>query len=83
MINERVIEFCKEIKRQLVNVLQRETPKPVIIYYQGGGQQALAKAPIHPIPKVMIKVPTFFRYSSDKVVLWNYTNQVTSQEPQA
>ena len=24
-----------------------------------------------------------FRYSSDKTVPWNYTNQVTSQEPQA
>ena len=31
----------------------------------------------------MIKVPASFRYSSDKAVTWNYTNQVTSQEPQA
>ena len=31
----------------------------------------------------MIKVSTPFRYTSDKVVPWNYTNQVASQEPQA
>ena len=31
----------------------------------------------------MIKVPTLFRYTSDKVVPWNYTNHVVSQEPQA
>ena len=60
-----------------------ETPKLVIIYYRGRGQQAPAKAPIYPIPKVVIKVPTPFRYSSDKAVPWSYTNQVTSQEPQA
>ena len=28
----------------------------------------------------MIKVPTLFRYTSDKAVPWNYTNQVVSQE---
>ena len=37
MMNEGVMEFCKEIKGQAVNVLQGETPKSVIIYYQGGG----------------------------------------------
>ena len=31
----------------------------------------------------MIKVPTPFRYTNDKEVPWNYTNQVVSQEPQA
>ena len=75
-MNERTIEFYKEIKRPFVNVLQRETPKPVIIYYQGRGQHAPAKVPIHPTPKVMIKVPTPSRYTSDKTVPWNYTNQV-------
>ena len=80
MMNEGVIEFCKEIKGQAVNVLQGENPKPVIIYYRGRGQKTPAKAPIHPIPKVMIKVIAFFRYSSDKAVPWNYTNQVTLQE---
>ena len=68
MMNEGVIEFCKEIKGQAMNVLQKETPKPVIIYYRGGSQQAPAKAPIHSIPKVVIKVPTLFRYTSDKAV---------------
>ena len=81
MMNKGVMKFCKEIKRQAVNVLQGETPKSVIIYYRGGGQQAPTKAPIHPIPKVVIKIPAPFRYSSDKAVPWNYTNQVTSQEP--
>ena len=31
----------------------------------------------------MIKVPTPFRYISDKAVPWNYANQVVSQGPQA
>ena len=83
MMNEGVMVFCKEIKRQVVNVLQGKILKSIIIYYQGGGQQAPAKAPIHPIPKVVIKVLAPFQYSSDKAISWNYTNQVTSQEPQA
>ena len=60
LMDEGRIEFCKKIKRQAVNVLQGKTPKPVIIHYRGGGQQAPAKAPIHPIPRVVIKVPTPF-----------------------
>ena len=83
MMNERKREFCKEVEGKAVNVLQKETTKPVIIYYRGGGQQAPAKASIHHIPKVVIKVPTPFQYTSDKAVPWNYTNQVISQEPQA
>ena len=82
-MDEGRIEFYKEIKGQAVNVLQGETPKPVIIYYRGRGQQAPTKASAHLIPKVVIKVPTPFRYTSDKIVPWNYTNQVVSQEPQA
>ena len=82
-MDERRIEFCKEIKGQAVNVLQGETPKPVIIHYRGGGQQAPTKTPIHPVPRVVIKVPTSFRYTSDKAVPWNYTNQVVSPDPQA
>ena len=31
----------------------------------------------------MIKVPTPFRYISDKAIPWNYINQVASQEPKA
>ena len=30
----------------------------------------------------MIKVHAPFRYTSDKALSWNYTNQVISQEPQ-
>ena len=82
-MDEERIEFCKEVKGQAVNVLQEEILKLVIIHYRGGGQQAPAKTPIHPIPRVMIKVLTPFRYTSDKAVLWKYTNQVISQEPQA
>ena len=77
-MDEGRIEFCKEMKGQAVNVLQEETPKPVIIHYWGGGQQALTKASIHPIPRVVIKVPTPLWYISDKAVSWKYTNQVVS-----
>ena len=82
-MDEGRIEFYKKVKGQAVNVLQGETPKPVIIHYRDGGQQALVRAPICPIPRVVIKVSTPFRYTSDKVVPWNYTSQVVSPEPQA
>ena len=78
MMNESKIEFCKEIEGQAVNVVQKETLKSIIIYYQRESQQAPTKTPIHPIPKVMIKVPALFRYTSDKAIPWNYTNQVIS-----
>ena len=81
LMDEGRIEFCKEVKGQAVNVLQGETPKPVIIHYRGGGQQAPTKAPICPILRVVIKVPTPFRYTNDKAVLWNYTSQAVSPEP--
>ena len=68
MINEGKIEFCKKVEGQAVNVLQKETSKSIIIYYWGGGQQTLAKTPIHPIPKVVIKVLVPFRYTSDKAI---------------
>ena len=41
MMNERVMEFCKEIKGQAVNVLQGENPKPVIIYYRDEASKPL------------------------------------------
>ena len=78
LMDEGRIEFYKEVKGQAMNVLQGETLKPIIIYYRDGGQQASMKALVHPIPRVVIKVLTFFRYTSDKAVLWNYTNQVVS-----
>ena len=68
LMDEGRIEFCKEVKGQAVNVLQRETPKPVTIFYREGGQQAPTKVPIYLTPKVVIKVPTPFRYASDKAV---------------
>ena len=34
MMNGGKIEFCKEREGQATNVLQKETPKPIIIYYQ-------------------------------------------------
>ena len=40
------------------------------------------KAPIHPIPKVVIKVLTPFCYANDKAVPWNYANHVVLQKPQ-
>ena len=83
MMNEGVMKFCKEIKGQAMNVLQKETSKSIIIYYQGEGQQTPTKEPIHPIPKVVIKVLALFQYLNDKAVSWNYANQVTLQEPQA
>ena len=60
LMDEGRIEFYKEVKGQAVNVLQEETPKPVIIHYRGEGQQAPTKAPIYPIPRVVIKVSTPF-----------------------
>ena len=33
LMDEGRVEFCKEVKGQAVNVLQGETPKPVIIHY--------------------------------------------------
>ena len=38
MMNEGKIEFCKEVEGQAVNVLQKETPKSIIICYWGRGQ---------------------------------------------
>ena len=69
MMDEGVMKFCKETnKGQVVNVLQRETPKLVTIFYRGGGQQAPTKIPIYSVPRVVIKVPTPFWYTSDKAV---------------
>ena len=69
MMDEGVMEFCKETENgQAVNVLQGETPKSITIFYRGGGQKALAKAPTYLTPKVVIKVSTPFHYTNDKVV---------------
>ena len=83
MMDGGIIEFCKRKEGQAVNVMQRETLKLVTIFYRVEGQQAPAKVPFYPTPRVVIKVPTPFRYISDKVVSWNYANQIVSQESQA
>ena len=68
MMDEGIIEFCKKIERQALNVLQGETPKSITIFYRGGGQQTPVKTPIYPTLKVVIKVPTPFYYASDKAM---------------
>ena len=73
-----------EDEEQNVSVLlKEETPKPFVIYYRGGGQQAIKNAPHVPTPGLVVKVPTPFRYTNDKAVPWNYSSQVVMQEPQA
>ena len=80
MINECEVEFCGKIEEQNVSVLLEEAPKSVTIFYLGGGQQATKEAPRLPTPRLVVKVPTPFRYTSDRMVPWNYTNQVVIQE---
>ena len=58
-----------------VSVLLKEVPKPVTIFYRGGDQQATKKVLHVPTPRLVVKVPALFRYTSDKVVPWNYTSQ--------
>ena len=83
MVNKGEIEFCGKIKEQNVSVLLEEVRKPLTIFYQEGGQQAAKETPQVPAPKLVIKVPTPFRYTSDKAVPWNYTSQTVTPTPQA
>ena len=62
-------------------LLKNKAPKPLIIYYRGGGQQATKEAPRVLTPRLVVKVPAPFRYASDKAVPWNYTSQAMVQEP--
>ena len=64
-------------------LLKEEAPKPFVIYYRGGGQQATKDAPQCPTPRLVVKVPAPFRYTNDKAVPWNYSSQAVLQEPQA
>ena len=81
MMNEGELEFCGKMEEQNVSVLlKEEAPKPLTIYYRGGGQQAMKEAPRPPIPSLVVKVPAPFRYTSDKTVPWNYSSQVVIQE---
>ena len=69
MMNEGELEFCGKIEEQNVSVLlKEEAPKPFVIYYRGGGQQAAKDAPHVPTPRLVVKVPAPFRYTNDKVV---------------
>ena len=81
MMNEGELEFCGKVKEQNVSVLLKEkAPKPLTIYYRGGGQQATKEAPRVPTLRLVVKVPTPFFYASDKAVPWNYMSQAVVQE---
>ena len=77
------MEFCGKMEEQNVSVLIEEAPKPVTIFYQGEGQQAMKEVPHRPTPRLVVKVPALFRYTSDKAVPWKYTSQAIIQKPQA
>ena len=81
MINEGEIEFYKKIQEQNVSVLLKEVPKPLTVFYRGGGQQATKETPQVPTSKLVVKVPAPFCYASDKVVPWNYISQTVTPEP--
>ena len=83
MMNEGGIEFCGKTKEQNVSVLLEEVRKPLTVFYRRGGQQAAKETPQAHAPKLVIKVPAPFRYTSDKAVPWNYTSQTVTPVPQA
>ena len=63
-MNEGELEFCGKVEEQNVSVLlKEEAPKPLTIYYRGGGQQATKEAPRVPTPRLVMKVPTLFFYA--------------------
>ena len=69
MMNEGELEFCGKVEEQNVSVLlKEEAPKPLTIFYREGGQQATKKAPRLPTPRLVVKVPASFCYTSDKAV---------------
>ena len=75
-MNEEELDFYRKVEEQNVSVLlKEEAPKPLTIFYRGRGQQAMKEAPRLPTPRLVVKVPTSFRYTSDKTVPWNYSSQ--------
>ena len=40
----------------------------------------MKEAPRPPVPRLVVKVPIPFRYTSDKTVPWNYSSQAVMQE---
>ena len=83
MIDGGKIEFCEKMKEQSVSALVEEVWKPLTVFYRGGGQQAAKETPQAPTPKLVVKVPAPFRYTSDKAVPWNYISQTVTPVPQA
>ena len=75
MMNEGEMEFYGKMEEQNISVLKGEAPKLVTIFYRGGGQQTSRKVPHFPTPRLVVKVPTLFHYTSDKIVPWNYASQ--------
>ena len=82
VMNGGQIEFCEKMQEQNVSVLLIEVPKPLTVFYREGGQQATKETPQVPTPKLVVKVPTPFRYANDKAVPWNYTSRTVTLEPQ-
>ena len=76
------IEFCEKMQEQNMSVLLKEIPKPLIVFYQGGGHQATKEMPYVPTPKLVVKILAPFRYASDKAEPWNYTSQTVTPESQ-
>ena len=75
MMNEGELEFCGKMEEQNVSVLlKKKAPKPLTIYYRGGGQQTMKEAPRPPTPRLVVKVPAPFCYTSDKAMPWNYSS---------
>ena len=71
MMNEGVLEFCGKVEEQNVSVLlKKKAPKLLTIFYRGG-QQATKETPYLPTPRLVVKVPAPFCYTSDKAVPWN------------
>ena len=65
-MNEGELEFYGKVEEQNVSVLlKEETPKPLTIYYREGSQQVTKKASRVPTPRLVVKVPILFRYTSD------------------
>ena len=65
-----------------MSVSLKEVPKPLTVFYRGGGQQATKETPHVSTLKLVVKVLVLFHYASDKTVPWNYTSQTVTSKPQ-
>ena len=50
MTNEGEMELCGKVEEQNVSVLLKEGPKPLTVFYRGGGQQATKETLHVPTP---------------------------------